>query len=176
MENQALLEEPTVADDAAEPSAGLGGGPIRRFTVDMIGDWMLERIETVWPGRPSAHWLGLFAGFQASNDYLCICNDRAVLLAERKLHPMAAAPMVYVVFCWSRDTEPGNWLADKKGQPVFDLYNACRRWLTEMGGERMICGLCDDLRGDRIAKLWLGWRGTEGVPVIDVKPYRKMRP
>jgi hypothetical protein len=147
-------------------------GPIRRLSADAIDDWLLGRLEKIWPGHPPAYWRGRFLGFQASNDYLSICNDRAVLVASRLQHPISAHPFVVVWFCWSRDTREGDWLAIDRSQPMINLYNHCRRWMTEMDGERMLLGMCDDLRGDHIVKQWIEWRGVEGIPVVDVRPYR----
>lgn len=165
----------SVAAADPAPDTKLVSGPIRRFTAAMIDPWLIDRIEKVWPSRTEQYWRNLLAGFMASNDYLFICNDRAVLLAERKPQPMAARPMVWVIFCWSRDTKPGEWLSDKLCQPVIELYNYTRRWMTEMDGERMLCALCDDIRGDRTVRLWLEWRAVQGAPVVSALPYAAKR-
>jgi hypothetical protein len=148
-------------------------GPIRRFTADMLDEWLFGRLEKMWPGHPEAYWRGRFLGFEQSNDYLAVRNNRAVLLAERKTQPITGKPMVWVVFCWSRDTADGAWLEVSKARPVIDLYNHCRRWLTDMQGERMLCGLCDDLRGDHIMRLWVVGKTTDGIPVVDVRPHAR---
>lgn len=147
-------------------------GPTRHFTPDMIDDWLLGRLEKVWPGRTEAYWRGRFGGFLQSNDYLMLCNDRAVMVAERKMHPITSAATVWVLFCWSRDTLPGEWLEKSKVMPMIELYRGARRWLTDMNGERMLCGLCDDLRYDHLADQWLMQRAAEGGLVVDLRPYK----
>jgi hypothetical protein len=162
-----VIEEPVV-----ERGAWQRRSPIRKFTADMLDPWMLERLNLIWPGHADVTWRGRFLAFQASNEYHCICNDRAVLLAERIRQPMTGKPIVMVVLCWSRDADKA-WLPRDKGQPCVALYNDCRRWLTDMGGERMICGICDDLRGDSIARFLIEQGSADGAPLVDVGPYKR---
>jgi hypothetical protein len=42
-----------------------------------------------------------------------------------------------------------------------------------MGGERMICGICDDLRGDSIARFLIEQGSADGAPLVDVGPYKR---
>lgn len=149
------------------------GGPIRRMTADDIDPWMVRRLDMVWPGSTAARWRSLMTGFSSSNDYLAVCNDSCVMLAERKPHPMAAKPMVWVVFAFSRETAEGDWLVVDRSRPLIQLYMHCRRWLTDMGGERMICGLCDDLRSDTIESAWVGKQVVDGGRAIYARPYQR---
>lgn len=146
--------------------------PVRRFTADMIDPWFLDRLEKVWPGHSAATWRGRFLGFGQSNEYLPICNDRAVLLAVALRQPMTGQPIVMEVLAWSRDATEG-WLSRDKSQAVFALYARCRQWLSGMKGERMVLGLCSDVRGDTIARHMIEEGGAEGAPLVDVGPYKR---
>lgn len=144
---------------------------IRRFTADMIDPWFLGRLEKIWPGHSAATWRGRFLGFGQSNEYLPICNDRAVLLAMVIRQPMTGKPIVMEVLAWSRDATEG-WIQRDQGQAIFELYRHCRRWMTDMGGERVVLGVCSDLRGDTIARVMIEQNGGGGAPLVDVGPYR----
>lgn len=142
-EHRSVSPPPVEMAESAPPPLSKGGA-IRRFTADMIDRWFLDRLEKVRPGLSAANWIGRFAGFQASNDYLCICNDRVVLFASRQQQPITGSWLVVVWFCWSRDNDEFGRLINKYHPAAQALYDFCRRWLSDMGGERMICGLSDD--------------------------------
>ena len=146
--------------------------PTRKFTADMIDPWLRERLEIKWPGHSDAWWHGKFRFWEQSNEFLCIYNDRAVLLAERKNHPITNRPEAEVIFCWSRDAE-GSWLVRDKSTPVMPLYWEMRRWISDQGGERFWCGLCDDLRGDTIARLMIEQGPATGMVGVVVEIERK---
>lgn len=147
-------------------------GPIRRLAGDEIDAWFLGRLAAMWPGSSEQTWRGKLAGYGMSNDYLCIRNDRAVLIAQRRLSPLSGKWLVDVLLCWSRDGDgdadgSGGWLPSSYAGPVLALYNFCRQWLTDMRGERIVAGMCDDLRGDLLMKLMPQERRA---PLVELKP------
>jgi hypothetical protein len=144
----------------------------RRFTADMIDSWLLGRLNKIWPGVADVTWRGRFLAFGQSNEYLPICNDRAVLLAEIRRQPMSGRPIVWEVLAWSRDAED-DWLPREKGQALFALYQHARQWMDGMNGERLILGVCSDLRGDTIARVMIEQGNAHGGPLVDILGRRR---
>lgn len=174
---QAGRERAQAAKRATQPLSGdtveNSQSSIRRFTAEMMDDWFYRRLDAQWPGTARAVWHGRFVAFGMSNEYLPLCNDRAVLLAQVWHNPLTARPVVIEILAWSRDVEDDYWLSRENSRPLIALYNHCRRWLTGMRGERMVIGVCSDVRGDALGSMMLGDSVDDGGPLVDVGPYRR---
>lgn len=125
--------------------------PIKRFTPDDIDAWFLMRLEDRWPGYSEQTWRGKFSGFAASNDFLCIANERAVALMFTMRHLMTGRPVVFESLMWSRDSERnafGDWAVgprDPNQQPMLSLYRHTIRWAEQMKACRVIVAASSDM-------------------------------
>jgi hypothetical protein len=147
--------------------------PIQRFTVDMVDQWLIERINAAWPDRKWSErdLRGRIADLARSNDVLLITNGSAVLCAVRTPHLMAGVAEVHEVFAFSRSARPspdgsGKWrIPDTDAlAALVDLYRRAREWKTEMGAVGMVACKCSDLGASDIRRY--SWRGTETLVAI----------
>lgn len=124
---------------------------IERFTQDMVDEWLLMRLNDMWPNRSESYWRGKIAGIAASNDFLFITNGPAVLCMMQFAHAMTARPLVVEVFGWARAARvstdgTGDWIVPGQvDRPLGELYRHAREWMRSMKGFRMIAGTCSDL-------------------------------
>src|SRR5580765_2783006 len=75
----AVVEESAPIPDLSQP---------RRWQIDDLDPWLLERLNFRWPDQARVR-PGLLANYAASNEFLLITNGEAVLLAETKLHAIS---------------------------------------------------------------------------------------
>jgi hypothetical protein len=133
--------------------------PIQRFTADMVDEWLIGRLNDLWPGRPELHWRNKIADFARSNDYLLITNGEAVLCAMKLTHPVSNMPMPIEVFAFSRSARlthdgTGNWTIPDHDGGLADLYRYARAWLRSMKAFRMVCGTCSDMTASDFGRLF----------------------
>jgi hypothetical protein len=152
-------------------------GPVRRLVQADIDEWLLGRLESRWPDLFSpATWRAKFGSWISGNDFLCVTNDRCVLLMQKDAaHAVTGKAVVKEVFALSRDAYKvldekgvwtGNWTInrdDNEGRAALTaLYRAGLEWTNGMRGARTITGTCSDFPPSTIKAV------TGGYYIVDV--------
>jgi hypothetical protein len=137
----AVVEESAPIPDLSQP---------RRWQIDDLDPWLLERINFRWPEHERV-MRGLLTNYAASNEFLLITNGEAVLLAETKLHAMSRKIVVMEVFAFCREANVKDGvygLDDARGiggAALRALYRQLREWAKSMSATRVYVGVCSDL-------------------------------
>lgn len=75
---------------------------VRRWRQSDFDEWLSAELMSRWGGNPIM-WRNKLVNMAASNDYLLITNEAAVLLAMQQPHPLSGKPVVMEVFAFGRD-------------------------------------------------------------------------
>jgi uncharacterized protein YjiS (DUF1127 family) len=112
-------------------------GEIRRCTVvDMPewGPWLLGRLREKWPTIGNGSLLGKIGAWSASNEFLFIRNDLAVLLAIVMHDNVDGRPYVRAMFAFARDGAPQSSASE---HAIVALYRRMREWAKSMRATRV---------------------------------------
>lgn len=156
---------------AAEALLASSRSVVRRMSPEALDSWLLMRLNDQWGERPERMWRDKFANFAASNDYLLITNDQAVLLAMVYRDPITMKHLVMERFVWCRasDKKDGMWQISPRSYEegeLAGLYRYLRDWARSFGAARLYVGYCSDMLPSRILGLFGGDAYyTIGVPV-----------
>ena len=98
------------------------------------GPWLLGRLREKWPTVSDASFLGKIRAWSASNEFLFIRNDFAVLLAIVMRDNVDARPYVRAMFAFAHDgaeqSSPGE-------HAIVALYRRMREWAKSMRATRV---------------------------------------
>jgi hypothetical protein len=112
-------------------------GEIRRCTVvDMPewGPWLLGRLREKWPTIGDGSLLGKIGAWSASNEFLFIRNDFAVLLAIVMHDNVDGRPYVRAMFAFARDSAPQSSAGE---HAIVALHRHIREWAKSMRAMRV---------------------------------------
>lgn len=95
-----------------------------------IGSWLLDELrQGRWPDLTDRTIVGWLRGLMNNPEFLFICNDKAVLLAQQIREHMEPRPVVIEIFCCSQD----GGMRDGAG-----LYADMKRWAESLGASKLI--------------------------------------
>jgi uncharacterized protein YjiS (DUF1127 family) len=125
----------TVAARQKADEASLG--EIRRCTVvDMSewGPWLLGCLVEKWPTIGDGSLFSKIRAWSASNEFLFIRNDLAVLLAIVMHDNVDGRPYVRAMFAFARDGAPQSSAGE---HAIVALYRRMREWAKSMRATRV---------------------------------------
>ena len=142
--------------------AAVDAGSARRFAISDLpewGEWLIGRISERYPDFGPRVWLGKIHQLIASNDFLFVRNERAVVCIGGSPRVIDGGLVLIEVFAFSRDA----WAIDKKRphilgipdrdpaeQPLLLLYRHAREWARSQKAARFFVGQCSDIHPLRL--------------------------
>ena len=139
-------------------------GETRRFAISDLpqwGEWLISRIDERYPGFNSRVWLGKLHGLIASNDFLFVRNERAVMAIGGSPRVLDGGLVFIEVFAFSRDarrldrdsTKLMVPYQDAGERPLLLLYRHAREWARSQKGVRFFVGQCSDIETMRLKEI-----------------------
>ncbi len=158
--NLAVVEEGEPLPDLPQP---------RRWQLDDLDPWLLERINFRWLATETT-WRGKLSGYAAGNEYLFITNGEAVLLAMNLRHAMSGKPVIMEVFAFCReaDLKDGVYGLGKDvalgDAALRGLYRQLKDWAKSMDAARVYVGVCSDMVPSKLKESFVDSYYVVGAP------------